>query len=57
MLKDVASAINDVYEFEFLAELIPQSITYKEAMEKRKQFEAIEAQKKELEDALGTGLI
>lgn len=49
--------MNDVYEFEFLAELIPQSITFKEAMEKRKQFEALEAQKKELEDALGTGLI
>ncbi|KAJ3317931.1 Chromatin accessibility complex protein 1 [Boothiomyces sp. JEL0866] len=34
--QDVASAINDIHEFEFLTEIVPNQVAYMEAMEKRK---------------------
>ncbi|KAJ3357196.1 hypothetical protein HDU91_005446 [Kappamyces sp. JEL0680] len=34
--QDVAAAVHDIHEFEFLAEVVPMTMTYEEAMEKRR---------------------
>ncbi|EGF80712.1 hypothetical protein BATDEDRAFT_88393 [Batrachochytrium dendrobatidis JAM81] len=38
---DVALAVNDVQEFEFLTEIVPHMITVKEAMHRRRTLEAM----------------
>jgi histone H3/H4 len=41
--KDVAQAISDVHEFEFLMDIVPFTIKYKEALEKKSLMEQVDA--------------
>ncbi|KAI8892231.1 hypothetical protein BC833DRAFT_612356 [Globomyces pollinis-pini] len=46
---DVANAINDIHEFEFLTEIVPNTMPYDDALNRRAAFQAIQdAQKDEL---------
>ncbi|KAI8912803.1 histone-fold-containing protein [Gorgonomyces haynaldii] len=47
--KDIAQAVHDVHEFEFLLDIVPQTIPYADAVRKKKNQEDIEQAYKELE--------
>ncbi len=39
--QDIATAVHDIHEFDFLTELVPLTMSYGEAMEKRRLRERI----------------
>lgn len=47
-------AINDVYEFEFLTDIVPLKLSLKDALKKRRDFEKSEQMRKDYEEAVGS---
>lgn len=45
--------MNDVYEFEFLTDIVPFTMQYKDALAKHETFEKVQEQKREIDAALG----
>ncbi|KAI8926449.1 hypothetical protein BC831DRAFT_456230 [Entophlyctis helioformis] len=44
LYRDVAWAVNDVQEFEFLTEIVPHTLSYEIAVQRRKALEELNAQ-------------
>ena len=53
--RDLATAVSEVYELEFLQDIVPFTLMYKDALQKRQEMENLEKQQQEIDEALGMG--
>jgi histone H3/H4 len=46
--RDISNAINDIHEFEFLTEIVPFTLPFEEAVERKEAFEEMVQAQKEI---------